>query len=305
MTAEQSVPERWPAFSTPGFEPTRHLLHMVLQAVGKLKLTEPFQAQWAQVPLWLSARGLTTGPIPHAGGAYEVTADFIAHEIQWLVSSGVSGKLALGPTSVAAFVATFLDGLRGAGIDPSITQMPQEVPNPIPFDEDQEQRAYDRDQVDAWWRILLSTQRVLQVFQGRFTGKTQSIGLMWGSMDIRAAFYSGKPASPGEANKGYIRRNAMNAELIEMGWWSGDPSYPRPAFYAFTYPQPPEIENSKIGPAAARWDASMGEFILNYDDLRQSSDPDGDLLTFLESAYDAGATAAGWKPDLLGSGRPK
>lgn len=294
----------WPALSYTSFEPTRYLLHMMLQAIGKLKLTEPFQAQWAEVALWLNARGLTSGPIFYADGFYEVRVDFISHEVQWFTSSGASGQLPLGPTSVAAFVDTFLDRLRHAGIDASITLMPQEVPKPIPFDEDVEQRPYDRDLVNTWWHILLSAQRVLQVFQGRFTGKTQPIGLMWGTMDIRAAVYNGKPASPG-TNTGYIRRNAMNAELIEMGWWSGSASYPKPAFYSFTYPQPPEIENAKVSPNAARWDASMGEFLLDYDNLRQSANPDRDLLTFCESTYDAGATAAGWDSSLVGSGHPE
>jgi hypothetical protein len=294
----------WPALSYSAFEPTRYLLHMVLQAVGKLKLAEPFQAQWAEVPLWLSARGLTTGPIPYAGGVYEVRADFLSHEMQWLTSSGALGQLPLGPTSVATFVDSFLDRLRRAGIDASITLMPQEVPNPIPFNEDKEQRPYDRDLANVWWRILLSVQRVMQVFQGRFTGKTQPIGLMWGTLDIRAAFYNGKPASAG-ANTDYIRRNAMNAELIEMGWWSGNASYSRPAFYSFTYPPPQGIENAKVGPTVACWDAGMGEFLLDYDDLRQSSNPDRDLLTFLESTYNAGATAGRWDSKLLGSGRPE
>jgi len=294
----------WPALSYSAFEPTRYLLHMVLQAVGKLKLAEPFQAQWAEVPLWLSARGLTTGPIPYAGGVYEVRADFLSHEMQWLTSSGALGQLPLGPTSVATFVDSFLDRLRRVGIDASITLMPQEVPNPIPFNEDKEQRPYDRDLANVWWRILLSVQRVMQVFQGRFTGKTQPIGLMWGTLDIRAAFYNGKPASAG-ANTDYIRRNAMNAELIEMGWWSGNASYSRPAFYSFTYPQPQGIENAKVGPTVARWDAGMGEFLLDYDDLRQSRNPDRDLLTFLESTYNAGATAGRWDSKLLGSGRPE
>lgn len=303
MIAGKTPSDPWPALSYPAFEPTRYLLHMVLQAVGKLKLAEPFQAQWAEVPLWLSARGLNTGPILYGGGAYEVRADFISHEMQWFTSSGASGRLPLGPTSVATFVDAFLDQLRRAGIDASITLMPQEVPNPVPFDADKEQRPYDRDLVDAWWRILLGAQRVLQIFQGRFTGKTQPIGLMWGTFDLRAAFYNGKPASPAP-NAGFIRRNAMNAELMEMGWWSGDASYPRPAFYSFTYPQPPGIENAKAGPDAARWDAGMGEFIFDYDDLRRSGDPDGDLLTFFESTYSAGAAAAGWDVGLLGSGRP-
>lgn len=294
----------WPALSYPAFEPTRYLLHMVSQAIGKLKLAEPFQAQWAEVPLWLNASGLTTGPIPYVGGVYEVRLDFLSHELQWLTSSGASGGLALGPTSVATFVDTFLDQLRRAGIDASITLLPQEVSNPIPFNEDRQQHPYDRDLVNAWWRILLSTQRVLQVFQGRFTGKTQPIGLMWGTFDIRVPFYNGKSASPAP-NAGYIRRNAMNAQLMEMGWWAGDPSYSKPAFYSFTYPQPQGIENAKIGPNPARWDADKGEFLLDYDDLRQSANPDRDLLVFLESTYNAGATAAGWDPGLLSSGGPE
>ena len=304
MTAGKSPPNLWPALSGPAFGPTRYYLHMMLQAVGKLKLAEPFQAQWAGVPLWLNARGLTTGAIPCTGGAYEVRADLISHEMQWLTSWGPSGQLPLGPGSVASFVDTFLDRLRHAGIDVSINLMPQEIPDPVAFDEDREQRPYDREMVSTWWCILLSAQRVLRVFQGRFTGKTQPIGLMWGTMDIRAVFYNGKPASPA-ADTGFIRRNAMNAELMEMGWWSGDTAYPKPAFYAFTYPQPAGIERAKIRPKAARWDAAMGEFLLDYDDLRQSSTPDDDLLAFLESSYNAGATAAAWNSGLLGSGRPE
>jgi hypothetical protein len=304
MIGDKAPSHPWPVLSSSAFEPTRYLLHMVLQALGKLKLAEPFQAQWAEVPLWLSARGLTTGPIPYTGGAYEVRADLISHEVQWLTSSDASGQLPLGPTSVATFVDTFLGQLRQVGIEPSITLMPQEVPNPIPFNKDKEQRPYDRGLVNTWWHILLSVQRALQVFQGRFTGKTQPIGLMWGTLDIRAVFYNGKPASPA-ANTGFIRRNAMNAELIEMGWWSGDASYPRPAFYSFTYPQPQGIEKMKVGPAGAGWNAGMGEFLLDYDNLRQSSDPDHDLLTFFESTYNAGARTAGWDSELLGSGRPE
>lgn len=304
MTTGNTPADLWPALSSSAFEPTRYLLHRMLQVVGKLKLSEPFQAQWAEVPLWLTARGLTTGPISYADGAYEVRADFIAHEMQWLTSSGASGQLPLGSTSVAAFVETLIGRIRHAGIDASITFLPQEVPNPIPCNEDSEPRPYDRDLVNAWWRILLSVQRVMRIFQGRFTGKTQPIGLMWGTLDIRAVFYDGKPASPAP-NAGFVRRNAMNAGLMEMGWWSGDASYPRPAFYSFTYPQPQGIESAKVAPNASRWDANMGEFLLDYDDLRRCGNPDRDLLAFFETTYSAGATAAKWDPRLLGSGRPE
>ncbi len=293
----------WPPFSYPEFAATQHLLHMGLQVLGKLKLKEPFQPQWAEVPLWLSGRGLTTGPIPYAGGAYEVTADLISHQVGCVTSWGFSGHFELGPMSVAEFVHFLFDLLRKASVDISINLTPQEVPLAISFDQDKQQRPYEPALVNSWWRILLSAQRVMQVFQGRFKGKTQPIGLMWGTLDIRDARYNGKPASPG-ANADYIRRNAMNEELVEVGWWSGNAAYPKPAFYSFTFPLPAGIENARVNPPASRWDSAMGEFLFDYDDLRNSRDPDGDLLSFFESTYQAGAERAGWDPSLVGSGRP-
>ena len=127
---------------------------------------------------------------------------------------------------------------------------------------------------------------------------------MWGTLDIRDVRYNGKHASPG-AEADYIRRNAMNEELIEVGWWSGNPAYPKPAFYSFTYPQPEGIENATVSPPGSRWESTMGEFLLDYEDLRRSKDPDGDLLSFFESTYKAGAERAGWDPSLIGSGRPE
>jgi Family of unknown function (DUF5996) len=293
----------WPPLSFPDFASTQYFLHMSLQAIGKLKLQEPFQPQWSEVPLWISARGLTTGPIHYGGGAYEVSADLILHEVACVTSWGGSGRFKLAPMSVAEFVERLFDLLRKAGVDVSINLKPQEVSSPIPFDQDKERRPYEHAMVNNWWRILLSTQRVMQVFQGRFQGKTQPIGLMWGTLDIRAVLYNGKPASP-DAKADFIRRNAMNAELIEMGWWAGNATYPKPAFYSFTYPQPAGIKDAEIRSSSSRWDVAMGEFILDYDDLRQSKDPDRDLLSFFQSAFDAGRERADWDPNLVGTGRP-
>jgi hypothetical protein len=276
---------------------------MGLQAIGKLKLTDPFQPQWAQVPLWLSGRGLTTGPLYHHGGAYEVTTDFISHQVGCATSWGFSGHFELRPRSVAEFVQLLFDLLGKAGIAVSINLNPQEVPDAIPFDRDTQQRPYESALVNSWWRILLSTQRVMQIFHGRFKGKTQPIGLMWGTLDIRDVRYNGKPASAG-AKADYIRRNAMDEELFEVGWWSGSSAYPKPAFYSFTYPQPPGIENATINTPGSRWDPAMGEFLMDYDELRKSKNPDGDLLAFFESTYKAGSERAGWDPNLVGSGRP-
>ena len=304
ISAQDIVYEPWPPLSYPDFAATQHLLHMGLQAVGKLKLKEPFEPQWAEVALWLTSRGLTTGPIHYSGGAYEVTVDLISHQVGCATSWGTSGRYDLTSMSVAEFVQQLFDMLGKAGIKASINLKPQEVPNPIPFNEDTQRRPYEPALVNALWRILLSTQRVMQVFRGRFKGKTQPIGLMWGTLDIRDVRYNGKPASPG-ANADYIRRNAMDEELIEMGWWSGSVAYPKPAFYSFTYPQPREIELAKVSPASARWESAMGEFLLDYDDLRKSKDPDGDLLSFFESTYRAGSEKAGWDPHLVGSGKPE
>jgi hypothetical protein len=298
-----AIYDPWPPLSYQDFAATQYLLHMSLQALGKLKLKEPFQPQWAEVPLWLSGRGLTTGPIPYAGGAYEVTADLTSHEVGCATSWGFSGHFALGPMAVAEFVDRLFDLLRSAGVDVSINPMPQEVPHPISFGEDKQPRPYEPALVTSWWRILLSTLRVMQVFHGRFKGKTQPIGLMWGTLDIRDVRYNGRPVSPG-AGAGYVDRNAMDAELVEVGWWSGSSDYPKPAFYSFTYPQPEGIENARISPPAARWDKAMGEFLFDYDDLRNSKNPDGDLLSFFESAYKAGAERAGWDPGLVGTGTP-
>jgi hypothetical protein len=293
----------WPPLSYPDFAGTQYFLHMGLQAIGKLKLKEPFQPQWSAVVLWVNARGLTTGPLHYAGGAYEVSVDLISHETVCVTSWGRSERFALASMSVAAFVGRLFDLLHKVGVDVSINLMPQELANPIPFDQDKAPRPYERVMANHWWRILLSTQRVMQVFKGGFQGKTQPIGLMWGTLDIRDTLYNGKPASPG-VKADYIRRNAMNAELIEMGWWSGNAGYPKPAFYSFTHPQPAGIEGSKIRPPGARWDVAQGEFLFDYDELRKSKDADGDLLAFYRSAFEAGAALAGWDSHLMGSGRP-
>ncbi|MBV9146441.1 MAG: hypothetical protein JO065_11020 [Acidobacteria bacterium] len=296
--------EPWPFLSYSDFAATQYLLHRGLQALGKLKLQEPFQPQWAEVPLWLSARGLTTGPISYGGGMYEVTADFISHQVACATSWKFSDQFELRPMSVAEFVKLLFELLRKANVKVAINLKPQEVPDVVSFDQDQQQRPYEPALVNAWWRILLSVQRVMQVFHGRFKGKTQPIGLMWGTLDIRDVRYNGKAASPG-AKADYIRRNAMNEELVEVGWWPGNSAYPKPAFYSFTYPQPKGIEEARINPPGARWDSGMGEFLLDYDELRKSRDPDGDLLSFFESTYKAGAERAGWDPNLIGTGRPE
>jgi hypothetical protein len=295
--------ERWPALPYEAFAPTAYLLHMGVQAIGKLNLTRPFEPEWANVILYLTGRGLTSGLVPHHQGVFSVDIDLVSHEVRCATSWGRIGGFGLGPMSVAQFTGTLFATLRGVGVEAAVNPMPQEVPAPIPFDKDTAPRPYDRELAHAWWNILISSHRVMKRYHARFRGKTPPIGLMWGTLDLRDVRLNGAPASPGP-KAGYIRRNAMDAAQIEAGWWSGTPSYPRPAYYSFTYPEPKEIAQAKVQPAAARWEPSMGEFILDYDDLRQSKDPEADLLAFLESTYRAGAERAGWDPDLVGAGEP-
>jgi len=295
--------DSWPELPYEGFAPTAHLLHMGLQAVGKLSLQKPFEPEWANVALALTSRGLTTGLVPAGSGAYSVEVDLVAHEVRASTTEGREGGFALGPMSVADWTARLLSTLRDLGIEARVNPMPQEVPHPVPFHEDRETRPYDRSLANAWWRILVAAHGVFQRYHARFKGKTQPIGFMWGTFDLRDVRFSGKPVPPDPA-AGYIRRNAMDAAQIEAGWWAGSKAYPRPAFYAFTFPKPPGLEGARVEPGAARWDPALDEFILDYDAVRTMGRPDEAVFAFLESTYQAGAERAGWDPALSGPSLP-
>lgn len=294
----------WPEFSYAEFQPTAHLLHMGIQAIGKLKLTEPFEPHWANVALWLTTTGLTTGLIPFGLGFFSVDWDCIHHQIICTTSWGRREHFLIRSMSVAEFTHTLFKTLHNIGIDLAINQKPQEISNPIPFNEDTATCPYEGELVNTWWQIMLSTHKVLERYHARFTGRSPPIGLMWGTLDLRDARYKGIHVPTTGENAGFIRRNAMDDAQVEAGWWAGNELYSRPAFFSFIYPQPKDIEKAKIEPKAARWDTSLKEFILDYDDLRKSPNPDKDLLAFFESAYQAGAERAGWERDLISKGVP-
>ena len=236
-------------------------------------------------------------------GAYSVEIDLIQHQIICNTNWGQSAKFSIIPSSVAKLTDRLLKALHSVGIKVSVNPQPQEVPDPIPFNQDVELRPYDSLLANTWWRILVSSYLVMQLYHARFTGKTPSIGLMWGTFDLRDVRFNGATVPTTGNNAGYIRRNAMDAAQIEVGWWHGSAAYPQGAYYSFTYPQPKGIEKAAILPKAARWETSMAEFILDYDELRKSKDPAADLLLFFESTYQVGATKAGWDPKLIGAGK--
>lgn len=293
----------WPELNFQEFAETNHLLHMGLQAIGKLKLLTPFEPEWANVPLWVTSRGLTTGPIPYNSNIFNVDVDFVDNKISCETSAGNSESFKLASMSVADLYAKLFNTLHSLDLDIKINPKPQEIPNPINFDQDTKQCHYDADMANAWWRILFSAQCVMQQYHSHFRGKTQPIGLMWGTLDLRDVRYKGTPLPP-DSKMDFIRRNAMDEPLVEVGWWAGNERYNKPAFFSFTYPAPKGIEKAKISPSKARWDMKLQEFIYDYDEMRKSKDSQSDLLNFFDSTYAAGAKLAGWDPNLVGSGKP-
>jgi len=296
----------WPELPYDKFSSTSYLLHRGLQAIGKLKLLTPFEPEWANVILYITARGLTTGLIPYQQHAFAIDIDLIEHQIITYSTSGLHDKFDLKTMSVADLFNKIFASLKNIDIELTINPKPQEVPNPILFNEDTESRDYDKKLAQAWWQILVNTYLVMQFYHAPFLGKTQPIGFMWGTFDLRDVRFKdcsiNTPTSG--PNAGYLRRNAMDAAQVESGWWSGNEQYPRAAYYSFTFPEPPGIEKAAIQPRRAHWDNNLKLFILDYDDMRQAENPAEELLMFLKSSYQAGAEKAGWDAKLIGVGEP-
>lgn len=289
--------DHWPVLPYERMRATLDTLHLYLQIVGKLKLRTPFQPEWANVALELGPRGLGTGAIPSGQDHFSIDFDFVGHVVAVAHGDGRTVTFPLRHRAVADFLAILQRVLRELDIDPSLNLMPQEVPGPVAFDQDHVHATYEPELANAWWRAMSSVSRPLSVFQGRFRGRTAPLGFMWGTFDQRVVRFDGRPADL-EPWKGLIRRAAMDASQYEVGFWHGQDAHPRAALYAFTYPQPRGIESAGVGPVGARWDAVLGEHLLDWDVVRTSPDPAEAVLEFAQSTYDAGSRAAGWPPEL-------
>jgi len=289
----------WPPLPLENWQKTYDTLHMWTQVVGKVKLELcPFLNQWWEVGFSVTAQGLTTSPIPSPMGAFQVTFDFINHNLAIFTSDGRRKNMALMPRSVADFYQHFMTALKALDIEVKINTKPSEVADPVPFEQNASDNAYDPEYVNRWWRILVQVDKVLQQYRSRFIGKSSPILFYWGTFDIAEARYSGKLVSPPPgANR--ILRVAENQEQICCGFWPGGGKVSAPAFYSYTYPKPDGIENASLRPAAAHYDADMGEFILLYDDVRKAASPEQALLEFFQSTYEAGATLAHWNRSEL------
>jgi hypothetical protein len=285
---------RWPALPYAEWRDTCQTLHLWTQIVGKVRLAlTPYVNHWWQVPLYVSARGLTTSPIPYADGIFEVTFDFIDHNLCIATSQGGVKWLPLLPRSVAIFYQEFMRALAALGIDVRINTMPSEIANAIPCDEDHEHSSYDPIYAHRFWQILVQTETAMRVMRSRFIGKSSPIHFFWGSFDLALTFFSGKRA-PERPGADRITREAYSHEVISFGFWPGNDAFPMPAFYGYAAPSPATLGNAQIQPEAAYYRSDMGEFLLKYDDVRASAAPETDIRAFFDSAYDAAATLAGW-----------
>jgi hypothetical protein len=268
-------------------------LHLWTQIVGKVRLAlSPHVNHWWQVPLYVNSLGLTTSPIPYEQRMFEVQFNFVEHQLSILVSDGQHKILPLRPQTVAAFYAEFLSALRSLGIEVRIWPMPVEIPDPIRFDRDDQHSSYDRVYVERFWKILLLVDGVFQQFRSGFVGKHSPIHFFWGSFDLASTRFSGLRA-PERAGADPITREAYSHEVISAGFWPGGGDVKGAAFYAYAAPEPNGFKTASVRPEKAFY-SPLGEFLLMYDDVRHSANPERALLEFLQSTYAAGANLGGW-----------
>ena len=299
-----SPADAWPELPLAHWRETYHNLHMWTQIVGKVRLAlTPRTNHWWNVPLYVSARGLTTSPIPYGNGVFEVQFDFLEHKLLIDRSDGNSRVLPLEPHTVADFYQEFLSALAELGITARIHARPVEVPDPVPFAEDRLYQAYDAQAAHRFWRILLSCDAVFKEFRARFLGKSSPVHFFWGSFDLAVSRFCGRRA-PERPGADAITREAYSHEVISAGWWPGGSGVDGPAFYSYTAPEPDGLSQQKVRPAAAFYHPALKEFILMYDEVRIAASPHAALMEFLQGTYEAGATLARWDRDALEVRRP-
>jgi hypothetical protein len=283
----------WPTLVLEEWQDTLATLHMWTQIVGKIRLAQtPLVNHWWNVPLYVSACGLTTSPMPYQDRIFEIEFDFLDHKLRIECSDGASKTLALRPQSVADFYQETMAGLHDLGLDVKIWPVPVEIPNPIRFDKDHTHASYNAEYANRFWRALVKIDDVFKQFRSRFIGKVSPVHFWWGSFDHAVTRFSGRPAPPRETAD-RINAEAYSHEVISHGFWPGGNGV-QAAFYSYTAPEPAGLSQSLIKPAGAFYSQDMKEFLLPYDAVRQSPSPENSLMGFLQSTYEAGANLAKW-----------
>jgi hypothetical protein len=303
--------ENWPDLPYSAWRETCETLHLWTQIVGKVRLAlTPWLNHSWHVPLYVSARGLTTSPIPYEGRSFEIEFNFKEHILDIETNDEGRYRLALEPQTVAEFHEAVMAGLKELGISVEIFDLPCEIPGAVPFGSDETHAAYDEEFARRFWRVLMQVDRVFKQFRTGFIGKASPVHFFWGSFDLAVTRFSGRraPLHPGNVPglSDDVVREAYSHEVSSAGFWPGGAGVDYAAFYSYAYPAPEGFKTSAVEPEAAFFNETLGEFILPYDAVRTAADPDATLLAFLNSTYEAAARTGKWDRAALecAHGRP-
>jgi Family of unknown function (DUF5996) len=297
-------PAAWPELPLAGWRETYETLHLWTQIVGKIRLARaPWLNHSWHVALYVTAQGLTTSPIPDGAGTFQIDFDFIEHALRISTSQGDRREFTLAGNSVASFYSRVMAALSEFGIHVAIDEMPNELPEPIRFSQDETHASYDADAVRRLFQILVNVDRVFKQFRTGFLGKASPVHFFWGSFDLAVTRFSGRraPRHPGGVPhlSDEVACEAYSHEESSAGFWPGSGPIDFPAFYSYAYPEPPGFRSARVKPDAAFFSEQLGEFILPYDAVRAAAQPDQVLIEFLQSTYEAAANAAHWDRDEL------
>jgi hypothetical protein len=293
----------WPAASYRSWSATCDTLHAHTQVLGKLATTlAPPEPELQHAALRLTARGWETAPLaaPDGSGALVVALDLRTHQALVEHTDGRTQRIALAPDRpVGEVTRGVLEAVRDLGGAVEIDPTPQEVPWSVPLDEDEQHASYDPAQVASYFAAATQAALVLAAFRAPYRGRSTPVNAWWGSFDLAVNLFSGLPAEP--PSDDFIMRNAMDAQEVAIGWWPGDPRYDRAAFYAYAHPAPQGFEGATLSPAAVRWEAALGEYVFDWDDVRACPAAHAVALEFTRSAFRHACAVCQWDPALLAS----
>lgn len=295
---------KWPALDYNTWKDTLATVHLWTQIVGKIRLRKmPWLNHSWHVTLYITPFGLGTGSMPYQHGIFGIDFDFMHHRLHITTSKGEQETLELKPMSVADFYQTLFEKIALLDIDVAIFGIPSEMENVIPFAEDHVHHTYDPHQMEAFQRTLVNVHNVFTRFRTRFTGKCSPVHFFWGAFDVAVTRFSGRdaPQHPGSAPNmpSKVMQEAYSKEVSSCGFWPGNDQYPHAAFYAYAYPADPTFADQPVQPEGAFYSKEMGEFLLPYDVVQQSANPEETLLAFLQSTYDAAANTGHWDRSAL------
>jgi hypothetical protein len=295
---------QWPDLPLPAWSETCDTLHLWTQVAGKVIMAlTPLINHWWNVTFHVTARGIAKRAIPYPGGVFDIVFDFIDHRVDIAVSDGRRESLKLEPMTVADFYVAFMERLRRLGIDVDITTIPCEIEDCVPFDRDRKHAQYDPVYLRKFHQALVQSDRVMNLFRGRFLGKCSPVHFFWGSFDLAVTRFSGRTAPPPKGHTphvdDWVMAEAYSHECSSCGWWPGNGGLDHAAYYVYAYPEPDGYGDTRLKTAEATYNKDAGQFWLPYDAVRQARDPDALLLGFLQETYAAAADLAKWDRKAL------